>query len=114
MIDEDGPIIVLITSPNTAEAKRIADALLGERLAACVSTLPGVSSRYRWQGRLEDATEVLLIVKSHRPLLDAIIKRVKAMHSYDVPEIIALPVVGGNEDYLKWLESETGGNTQTR
>ena len=113
-MDEDGPIIILITTPDAAEARRIADTLVSERLAACVNTLAGVSSRYRWQGKLEEANEVLLIVKSRKPLLDAIIKRVKAMHSYDVPEIIALPVVGGNEDYLKWLESETGGNTQTR
>ena len=106
-MDEDGPIIVLITAPDAAEARRIADALLTEHLAACVNTLSGVSSRYWWQGRLEEAAEALLIVKSRRPLLDAIIKRVKAMHSYDVPEIIALPIVGGNEGYLKWLASET-------
>jgi len=103
----DAPVIVLITAADEAEARRIADALLEERLAACVNTIAGVRSRYRWQGRLEDSSEVLLIAKSRHGLLKAIIERVKALHTYDVPEVIALPIAGGNPDYLAWLEAET-------
>ena len=103
----DKPILVLVTAGNEGEAQRIADGLIEGRLAACVSVVPDVFSRYRWAGKVEESGEVMLLIKSRAGLLDDIITLVKLRHSYDVPEIIALPVIGGNEDYLEWLDHET-------
>jgi periplasmic divalent cation tolerance protein len=100
-------IVVLITARDTAEAEKISKTLIKQRLAACTNIVPEVSSRFRWQGRLETAKESLLIVKTKGSLLPEIIKSVKKVHSYSVPEIIALPVTGGNRDYLDWVDSET-------
>ena len=99
--------VVLIAAAGVEEARLLADILLKERLAACINILPGVESRYWWQGGLETAPECLLFVKSRTSYLDAIIEKVKKAHSYQVPEIIALPISGGNSDYLNWLGSET-------
>jgi periplasmic divalent cation tolerance protein len=103
---ESANIVLFITTANAEEASRIAEALLKERKAACVNILPGVSSLFRWQGKLEKAEESLLVVKSRASLLEQIIKLVKEHHSYDVPEIITLPVTGGNPDYLEWMAQE--------
>lgn len=96
-------VMVFVTASDEAEATRIGGALLDERLAACVNTAP-VDSRYWWQGRVEEAQEVLLIIKTARRLLPAVIDRVRALHSYSVPEVVAVPVVGGNPAYLDWIE----------
>jgi periplasmic divalent cation tolerance protein len=101
------PILVLVTAANADEAHRLAQALVDARLAACVNILPGLRSLYWWQGRVEDATEVLLLVKSVRACLDALTAQVKALHSYAVPEIIAVPITGGSDAYLAWLTAET-------
>jgi periplasmic divalent cation tolerance protein len=106
-MDNDGAIIALITASDAAEAQLLTNALLESRLAACVNTISGISSRYWWRDKLEDSSETLLMVKSRAGLLKAIVKRVKELHSYEVPEVIALPVTGGNEDYLDWLRQET-------
>lgn len=100
-------LVVLVTASSAAEAEKIASALLEKRKAACVNVVPGVSSRYWWQGKLEAATEALLIVKTRAALLDDVVVLVRQLHSYTVPEVIALPIVGGNPDYLKWLTNET-------
>ena len=100
--------VVVITAPNEEEAARISHALVGERLAACVNIIRSVRSIYRWQGRIEDAQEVLLIAKTKRVLFERLRKRVKELHTYSVPEIIALPLVEGDEEYLNWLGQETG------
>ncbi|MBI3040111.1 MAG: divalent-cation tolerance protein CutA [Chloroflexi bacterium] len=81
--------------------------LLNQRKAACVNIVPRVDSLFWWQGKLDSAQESLLIAKTRASLLPDIIEMVKMAHSYDVPEIIALPVIGGNEDYLRWIDSET-------
>ena len=94
---------VLVTAENSQEARRIADALLGARLAACVNTVNGVISRYWWQGALEEATESLLIIKTKRSCISEITTLVKSLHSYSLPEVIALPIIGGNPDYLAWI-----------
>ncbi len=99
---------MLVTASSEAEAQRISQALLGERSAACVNIVPRVESAYWWQSKVESAAEVLLIVKTTEAQLDAVIRLVKSLHSYQVPEIIALPVVGGNPDYLAWIDRETG------
>ena len=98
-------VVVLVTASGEEEAKNIAKQLLDERKAACVNIINGVSSLFTWQGRQEEEQESLLVIKSGASLLPQIIETVKQVHSYDVPEIIALPVLGGNEDYLEWIDS---------
>lgn len=99
-------IVVLITTGTPEEAQRIAAVLLEQRKAACVNIIPQVSSRFWWKGKLDSAEESLLIVKTRASLLDEIVALVKEVHSYDVAEVIALPVVGGNQDYLDWMGGE--------
>lgn len=95
--------IVLITASNTKEAEKISKTLVGEKLAACVNVVPKIRSRYRWKGKIETASESLLIVKTKKILVPKLIRKVKEIHSYTVPEIIALPIVQGNPDYLRWI-----------
>src|SRR4030042_182117 len=99
-------IVIFITTSSEPEAHKIADLLLTKRKAACVNIVPRVESSYWWQGKLDSAQESLLIIKTRASLLPEIISMVKAAHSYEVPEIIALPVIGGNEDYLNWIDDE--------
>ena len=96
-----------ITVATLDEAQRIADALVTERLAACANILPGAHSIYRWQGKIVRDNEVVIIAKTRATLVDAAIARVKALHSYQVPCVVALPILAGNPDYLQWLEAET-------
>jgi periplasmic divalent cation tolerance protein len=100
--------VLLITAANAGEARRIADALVEERLAACASILPGVQSVYRWQGAVVRDAEVMVTAKTRAALVDAAVARVKALHGYQVPCVVALPILAGNPDYLRWLETETG------
>lgn len=97
-------IVVLVTCGSTKEARRIARALVEQRLAACVNILKvPVRSIYRWKGKVESAKESLLIIKSSRKRFGALQNAIKKLHSYDVPEIIALPIERGSFDYLAWL-----------
>ncbi len=105
---DSGHIVVFITTPSNEEADKIADVLVGQRRAACVNIVPQVRSRFWWQGKIESEEEALLIVKMRSELLDEVIGLVKANHSYEVPEVIAMPISSGNEDYLSWLDEETG------
>lgn len=100
--------IVFITASGEDEAAKIAKSLVEARLAGCVNIIKNIRSVYRWEGKIEDETEVLMIAKTQKKLLDPIIKKVKELHSYSVPEIIAMPVAEGSEDYLKWLQEVTG------
>jgi periplasmic divalent cation tolerance protein len=100
MADE---IIVLITAASKEEASRIGTALVNEHIAACVNIVPQVRSLFFWEGKIQDESELLLIAKSRQPLLERLIARVKALHSYSVPEVIALPIIGGSSQYLSWL-----------
>ena len=102
-------IVVLVTTSTGEEAHKIADRLLLGKKAACVSIVPGVSSFFRWQNERDSARESLLIIKTKAELLDDVIGLVKQLHSYEVPEIIALPIVGGNSDYLEWIDKAGGG-----
>jgi periplasmic divalent cation tolerance protein len=104
MIEETDKIVVLITSPNEEEAHKIAELLVKGRKAACVNIVPRVDSLFWWQGKLDAAQESLLIVKTKASKLKDIAELVKQAHSYEVPEIIALPIIGGSEDYLNWLD----------
>ncbi len=105
-MDGGGHIIVFVTVGTEAEAAKTRDILLEARQAACVSVLSNVSSAYWWNGRLESATESLLIVKTMRKCLEEVIELVKRTNSNAVPEIIALPIVAGNPEYLTWIDKE--------
>lgn len=96
-------VVVLVTVGSPEEAIRLADTLVEERLAACVNRLGPVQSTYRWKGRVERDEEQLLIIKTRDDVFERLKKRVEEIHSYTVPEIIALPIVKGNESYLDWL-----------
>lgn len=96
--------IVLTTASSRDEAKRIAKALIEERLAACVNLVGGVESIYRWQGEVEEAAEVLLLIKTNVEKLEALETAVRRLHSYEVPEFLIFEVNGGSAAYLKWLD----------
>lgn len=102
-----GHLVVLITTGSTEEAQRIAHALVEERLAACVNIVAPIQSIYRWRGEIQTDNEALLIVKTQAQALERLAKRVKQLHSYEVPEIIALPILAGAEDYLHWIDEQT-------
>lgn len=99
--------LVYITTASAEEAATIGRALVEARLAACVNILPGMRSIYHWQGAVETADEAVLIAKTRAPLVAGLVARVKAMHSYEVPCAISLPILDGNPDYLRWLGEET-------
>jgi len=100
-------VVVMITVGNAEEARQIADALLAERLVACVNQVPGVTSEYWWKGCRETASEILLLAKTRRELWPEVLERIRAFHSYEVFGAVALPIVEGNPDYLAWVEEET-------
>ena len=103
-----GAIVVLITAGTEDQADSIGRALVEERLAACANVLPGVRSLYRWEGKTHHDSEVLVIVKTRASLFRQIARRVKELHSYEVPEIIGLPIEAGDDAYLDWMHSATG------
>jgi periplasmic divalent cation tolerance protein len=101
--------VVLSTAPDAETAARLARAVLEERLAACVNVVPGVRSLYRWQGALHDDAEVLLVMKTTARRCEALAARVRALHPYEVPEVVALAVTSGSAAYLDWVREETAG-----
>jgi len=104
------PLVVLSTFPDPETAGQIARVLVEEQLAACVNLVPGVRSIYRWEGTVKDATETLAIIKTTRPGYDALAQRLVELHPYDVPEVLALPLIGGHFDYVEWIAANvTGG-----
>ncbi len=96
--------MVLTTVKDRREAKRLSEKLVSEKLAACVSAVPNVESVYWWRGKIERASEVMLVVKTSEKKLDRLITRLKELHSYDVPEILVVQVKRGLPEYLKWVE----------
>jgi len=97
-------IIILITTKDKKEAEKIAGELLNQKLAACTTIIEKIESRFWWQGRIDQAAESLLIVKSRKDLFRRIETTVKSIHSYDVPEIIAIDISAGSAEYLKWID----------
>lgn len=102
------PLVIYCTCPDQATAERIAETLVDERLAACVNLVPGLTSIYRWQGQLQRDAEWLLIIKTRRTVYSLLEARLRELHPYEVPEIIALPIQAGSADYLDWIVDSTG------
>jgi len=100
-------IVVLVTTESKEQAETIAGALVEEKLAACVNIVEKTESCFRWEGRVDRVSECLLIIKSRKELFPVLKNKVKELHSYDVPEILALPVVDGSEEYLTWIDEST-------
>lgn len=96
-------LVVLVTAPTMEEAAQLGRALVEERLAACANLVPGLRSIYRWQDAIQDDAEVLMLIKTTAARLDRLTQRVVELHSYDTPEVVALPIVGGSTAYLQWL-----------
>ena len=103
-------IFVYVTTGDGDEARRIGRQAVEEQLAACANILPGVTSIFRWQGKVEEAGEAVMILKTTEQKLERLIERAKSLHSYDCPCIEALPVVEGNRDFLEWVVRATGGD----
>jgi periplasmic divalent cation tolerance protein len=106
-------LIVLVTAPNTEEASRIADALVGGRLAACVNIVSGIESVYRWEGKVARDSETLMIIKTTDDRYAELEGQIKALHSYTTPEVIAIRIERGAEAYLKWLAESIAVQTNT-
>ncbi len=100
-------IVVYITAPSEDAAAVIARALVEQKLAACVNIVRNIRSIYSWQGKIEDDAEVLMIAKTQQKHFDALSEKVTELHSYDVPEIIAIPILKGSADYLQWIKAST-------
>jgi periplasmic divalent cation tolerance protein len=100
-------LVVLVTTPSPERAAEIARALVEERLAACGNVVPGLRSIYRWEGKVQEDEEALLVLKTTRGRFEALRERVVELHPYDVPEVMALPVEKGNARYLAWIAAET-------
>jgi periplasmic divalent cation tolerance protein len=98
-------LVIYCTCPDQVVAERIATTLVNERLAACVNIVPRITSIYRWQGDVHRDPELLLVIKSRSDVYPALEARIRALHTYDVPEIIALPIQQGSGDYLAWLDA---------
>ncbi len=97
-------IVVFVTCANKKEAGFIGSALIKKRLAACVNIVDKIKSIFHWRGKIDSSAELLLIIKSKKSKLPRIIKLVKSLHSYEVPEIIAIPIISGDKKYLRWLD----------
>jgi periplasmic divalent cation tolerance protein len=104
---DSGKVVVFVTTSSEEEAEKIARLLLEKKKAACVNVIPRVNSRFWWQGKLDSAQESLLIIKTRADLMPDLVDMVKKSHSYTIPEIVALPIVAGSEDYLHWIDQET-------
>lgn len=100
-------LVVFVSAGSKEEAEKIASGLLKEKLAACVNIVKSVDSHFWWQGKLDKAGESLLIIKTRKSLFARLAKKVKSLHSYEVPEIIALPIIAGHKPYLDWINEST-------
>ena len=106
-----GAVVIQTTTASVEDAERIAEALVAERLAACVQ-IAAIRSRYVWKGEVQREDEQLLLIKTRESLFDAVRARIRALHSYETPEIIAMPLVAGDADYLAWLSEVTWASDQ--
>lgn len=100
--------VVLVTAPDAEAAERLVGTLLEERLVACANLVPGVTSIFRWKGAVEHQSEVLIVLKTVAANVAALLERVPALHPYEVPEVLVVPVVAGHGAYLDWVRQESG------
>ena len=107
-MNADAALVVLVTAPSAEKAAEIGRAVVTGRLAACASVLPGIRSIYWWEGRVQDEPEALLVLKTTRARFEALRDRVLALHPYQVPEVVALPIEAGSAPYLEWIAREVG------
>ena len=108
MAKDDRPVLVYTTFAHLDDAKRVGDALVAARLAACVNIVPGMVSIYEWKGMPEVADEVAMIIKTRASLTEAVLAETKRLHPYDVPALLVLPTEGGSDDYCSWIMGQTG------
>jgi periplasmic divalent cation tolerance protein len=108
-VDAGAVSVVLMTAPDAQTARSMARALVEERLIACASLVPGVTSVYRWRGAVEEAAELLVVMKTRPALLERLFARAAELHPYEVPELLAVPVAGGLAAYCRWVAEETEG-----
>lgn len=101
------PRLIYVTTANAEEARTIGRALVESRLAACANVLSPVTSIFWWEGAVQEEPEVVLIAKTRRSLVESVVEKVKALHSYDCPCVVALPILEGNPDFLRWIGEET-------
>ena len=99
-------VIVYTTCGNITEAEAIARDLIDHRLAACVNVIPGLLSYYRWEGKVENDAELLLMIKTAREHVDDVRRTLEALHSYDLPEMVVVPIIAGSPDYMEWMDQE--------
>lgn len=107
MQENDKPVLIYATFPSHEAAEAIGRALVERRLAACVNVLGGMTSIYRWEGKIARDQETVMIIKTRQSLADAVIAEVKRQHSYTNPALLVLPIIGGSADYVRWLGEET-------
>lgn len=109
MANIEQPALVYTTFPKLEDAKRVGDALVAARLAACVNIFPGMISVFEWKGTRDEASEVAMIIKTRASLADAVMTETKRLHPYEVPALLVLPTDGGSVEYCAWIVSETEG-----
>ena len=109
MANEDRVVLIYASFPGLDDAKRVGEALVAARLAACVNMVPGMISIFEWQGAREEAGEVAMIIKTRAALVDAVLAETKRLHPYELPALLVLPTEGGSAEYCGWIVSETGG-----
>ena len=108
MTQEDRPVLVYTTFASLDDAKRVGDAVVAARLAACVNIFPGMISIYEWKGTREMADEVAMIIKTRASLVDAVLAETKRLHPYELPALLVLPTEGGSDEYCGWILGQTG------
>jgi periplasmic divalent cation tolerance protein len=108
MANDDRPVLIYSTFPSLEDAKRVGDALVAARLAACVNMFPGMVSIFEWKGAREEANEVALIIKTRASLTGAVLEETRRLHPYELPALLVLPTDGGSEEYCGWILSQTG------
>ena len=107
-MEGESSLVVLVTAPSTASALELGRQLVDERLAACANVVPGITSIFVWDGKREEASEALLLIKTHAERYQALQRRVLELHTYSVPEVLALPVEAGAPTYLRWIQEAVG------
>jgi len=112
MANYEQPVLIYTTFPSLDDAKRVGDALVAARLAACVNIFPGMISIFEWKGAREETNEVAMIIKTRGSLTEAVLKETKWLHPYELPALLVLPTQGGSAEYCGWIASQTGGSAR--